>query len=842
MPEMVNPIAGTVETVSDAEVSRRKREGWTVATPEQARKAALEQKHGGITGQVVAGAAGALRTGTFGASDVILSEVGGEQTRRTLQELAEVNAEATMVGEVAGSVIGPGAAGAAKLGRLAARGVGGGVRGLAAAGAAEGLLYGGQSAISESVLQNKELTAEALLSSMGYGAAVGGAFGGAIAGTGRLVRAGRDRLAAAMVRPTAEGAESLARQAFGEAADGVGDAMSRAWRQSAETLGVAGADAIETLGGSPFNRAARSVRQEAVNAGRIIADEAERAVSGIKNLYKTLRQTGDEFTGALKRKQVARVIAKENAEAALMRSRAEVDAIAAEMDGMVKAGRGAYGKQGTIKKLRDQAKALRKQLDKTADPTDAMMALDDLKRDIGKMTVKQAGKKAHALQGPERATRQRFDDLYERMRSTLEDESIWGGAARLQKEVNAPWSRVFESQREGDIFREVLRTREGRFGERFVDIDEKKLRNLLKSPSDPIAQQTIQGMRQWLESGEEFVRAAGKNLDVADKRALAAYKGQLDEVRGALDKMTSAHSLGEQLNALSAGAAGGQTAATGLGYALGSLGPVGAPLAMLAGVVADPARGIRQLAAVESLASRIGGKLNKAGSRLPRVTGKLPRLAAHTALAERTRDRFERQAKAARDADPAEVEQSSRERFSGLAPGAPETVDAAVQAALRGAAYLREHAPRPRQRPDVLGPAIPPSDHELEIFERRRAVVQDPVREILEQVETGALTREAVHALDAVYPEMAEQMRQSYRDQLITMAEAGESLPQQTTLALEMLLGQPLEGINHPDTVRVLQEHYAATRQPEQQPGGPEPGHKPNLAEHYKDRLFDGDE
>jgi len=852
--QLVNPIAGTVETVPGSDAKRLKRQGWSEASAEQVRGAELEQKHGGVGGQLTAAGAGALRAATFGVSDVALSEVGGEETRETLAELREVNPYASGAGEIAGSLIGLGKFGGAGVvsrgmralsapqralvrgGEALERGLGGKLLGGVARGGLEGAAFGVQETLTESALENKALTGEALLSNIGYGAAVGGGLGGALYGGGRLLRAGQERLSAALRSPTAEGAEALARQAFGEAADGVGDAMSRTWARGAGALGVGGAETVEKLGA--LTPASKQLRQKAVRSAEILEREGERAVQGITELHQTLREAGDEFTGQLKRGQVDRVIARENAENAILRSQGEVGAVRAQMEEMIASGRGAFGKQGTIKKLRDQATALEKRLSKMDNATDAMMAVDDFKRDVGKMTVQQSGKKAHSLQGPERATRQRFDDLYERMRGTLEDESVWGGAAKLQRELNEPWARTFEQQREGNIFKELLTTREGRFGERSVVLDEKKLRTLLKNPSDPIAQKTIEGMRTWLETGEQFVKRARENLTVKNPGALAKYEGTLGTVREALGEMTEAHSLGQQLDALSAGAAGGQTAAAGMGYMLGALGPAGAPLSMLAGAVADPARGIRQLAAIETMAAKSLGRISKAPAKLARAAKAVPRLGAATALSERTRARHERAADQVSRADLAQVEQDTRMRLSGMAQGAPETIDLATQATIRATAYLQEHAPRPRSRPDVLEPAPPPSDHELETFARRSQVVNDPLV-VLEQVQSGDVTREGVHALENVYPEMAEQIRQSYRGQLIDMAERGESLPYQTTLSVELLLGQPLEGLHHPDAIAVVQQSY---QQRAEQAPARQPREKPELAEHFKDNLFDESE
>lgn len=159
-----------------------------------------------------AGAAGLARSLTLSGSDVALT-ASGLVAPETLKGLAEQNKGATLAGELTG-VVAPAllteggsaaaqGAGAVKtasrartfletlaaparavseVGAVAREAAGGKALGALAQGAAEGGLYGAGSALSESVIEDKPLTAEALLSHVGPAALFGGVGGATLEG------------------------------------------------------------------------------------------------------------------------------------------------------------------------------------------------------------------------------------------------------------------------------------------------------------------------------------------------------------------------------------------------------------------------------------------------------------------------------------------------------------------------------------------------------------------------------------------------------------------------------------------------------------------------------------
>ena len=104
---------GNIKQVPAAEVEGAIGKGGSIAGAEEARKADLEERHGGIGGQLAAGAEGAVRGLTVGISDPLAIEAarawGGDEAanavRTHLDEEKEAHPTLSTVGEVAGAVV-----------------------------------------------------------------------------------------------------------------------------------------------------------------------------------------------------------------------------------------------------------------------------------------------------------------------------------------------------------------------------------------------------------------------------------------------------------------------------------------------------------------------------------------------------------------------------------------------------------------------------------------------------------------------------------------------------------------------------------------------------------------
>jgi hypothetical protein len=231
---------GTVGTIDPTQAQAAFTNGARVAQPEEIHAAKLDAKYGGIGGSLAALGEGAARGLTLGASDPLAVGAAGllggpEAAAATREHLAgekEANPLTSAAGELGGAALpvifsggaagpeeAPGIAasladgvrtlGAAPravsgLGDLAEHAVanvlGAGGSALSSAGRAaartavrgivEGGLFAGGAEVSDATLENRPLTAEKLLSSVGHGALTAGLLGGALGGFGSLASEG----------------------------------------------------------------------------------------------------------------------------------------------------------------------------------------------------------------------------------------------------------------------------------------------------------------------------------------------------------------------------------------------------------------------------------------------------------------------------------------------------------------------------------------------------------------------------------------------------------------------------------------------------------------------------
>lgn len=258
---------GSIGTVAPDKLQHFLTIGGQLASDEEAHKAQLEQKYGGIGGTLASTGEGAARGLTVGLSDplavgaarMFAGDKAAETVRTHLAESKEAHPIASTVGEIGGALAptllsggaaapeeaaalatGMGATTALEGGAAVAEGsrmlgsVGSGLRTLgslprgiealgegaehmlgsvlgdtatsvigraaqtAARGAARSMVEGGLwsagAEISDSTLKDVDLTTEKLLSTVGHGALLAGALGGALSGLGSLAGSGLSRL------------------------------------------------------------------------------------------------------------------------------------------------------------------------------------------------------------------------------------------------------------------------------------------------------------------------------------------------------------------------------------------------------------------------------------------------------------------------------------------------------------------------------------------------------------------------------------------------------------------------------------------------------------------------
>jgi hypothetical protein len=166
-------------------------------------------------------------------------------------------------------------------------------------------------------------------------------------------------------------------------------------------------------------------------------------------------------------------------------------------------------------------------------------------------------------------------------------------------------------------------------------------------------------------------------------------------------------------------------------------------------------------------------------------------------------------------ANPEAFIDSVAKRTASLSQEAPETAGALMATTQRALAYLQAEVPKaPAEALNIPALRRPwaPTDADLSRFEKKLVAVQDPYS-VLEDMAAGQVTREAVEALQAVYPQLLDDTRQRLMQRLATH---GTALDYRQRLSLSHVLGMPVDASMKPETVAALQQLHAvpAPKQP----------------------------
>ena len=322
--------------------------GWHVETPEEAEARAKSAKYSSIGHVLGAAGAGVARGVTLGLSDAAIAAIGGKDAKDALNDYRQFSPVSSVAGEVIGTFVGLGKAGAvmkaAKAGKsatLATRAISAPTRAYLKAGemaeraasaipgasrigapfiarsVAEGAVFGGGLAVTEAALGDSELNGELLAASLGqvgHGAAVGGALGAAMAGVGKALSLGAGAGASLLRKHVgtleAHSIEGLAESTWHfKPAAGFGDAVVDS---------AAGASSLLT--GIPKTSISKAVRDPhllpyAQNKDAIVAHHSDRLAAGFSELVDTMNDVQREMKRPAKLENIAPLLEGIDAEA-----------------------------------------------------------------------------------------------------------------------------------------------------------------------------------------------------------------------------------------------------------------------------------------------------------------------------------------------------------------------------------------------------------------------------------------------------------------------------------------------------------------------------------------------
>lgn len=845
--DVVNPI-GRVVQIPANRLQQALGEGYQQATPTEVAAQQLKNEYGGLGHQALALGAGAASGLTFGLSDVIVSKAD-EDARRALAAYREVHPGTVMAGEILGGIGGIALSGGTGLGARAlsaptrtlaalsrttgkagqvfgqgrlARLVGTGLE----AGVEAGIETLGHT-IGESAIQNQELTAEKMTAALGEGVLYGGGLGAGFSVGGMLLGGARKRIAAALGQADPAAVERIAEDAFGAAAPGIGRRVSDKLASISGAISGKDPALIRRLGA--FDAEGARLRRLAATEGDDIVERLTgNFEESINKVQEAFEKTRIGAGGALKRRQVERIIRRDNVSEQLLQTQ-DVFRQARETLNEILADKAKYNIK-KIKPLQERLdyfeRVVREAAEKGEDVSaTAFTSLDAFKREWqnnAKFQFRSKDPRSHVTH----VLLNSFDD--DVFRPLLQSTQVWGDVGSFQRIINAAWKEGLDGpiqRMERKLLEQYGSIPGVPYSRRHVAKRE-GIAAYLKALDNPDKSLDHRAMRDYLTFFDEYSNAAIKTLDLSPTEAaqFQELQKQAAKLRGYTDEAAETVTAANQLKKLTADDGSGVLGAA-LGGSLaglvasGQADPEWAAGGAIFGALAKPGAGIRRLAAVEALGRQLDGKISSGLRRTFQQATPLAvrAVAPATRAAARAEDRQQRiqaerrqQAIEAMTAQPQALRGELSALYSGIAGSAPNTAALAAGTSQRAIDYLASQLPPLPERYGVLdSPAerLPPS--EAVAFNRKAAAIEDPTS-LLDHVASGQLTTDEVEAVAAVYPELLQDIRAQALDQALALQESGKKLPYETAGQLSKLLGVPLLAAHSPQMGAAAQAVFAS--------------------------------
>lgn len=764
-------------------------DGARVATGEEVHHAALETKYGGIGGQLATAGIEGVNQATLGLSNFAAGKLGGEGTRRYIEEHNEVNPNARIVGGVIGAV----APAIATAGESAALEGAGALRAAGEAAEGAGALSGVGSAARTvaKVVSAPSLGASKLAG--GVERVVQGALG---EGSGSLVSAFARKALAKGAGAAAEGALVNTGQQLSE------DSIGNTETNGEKLLASLGHGALLGLGAGVGLTAAgelgRAVLGKAMPKLSGMAEEqAVRAIDPRKQFVKELEKMPGGTKAAGRRLLDDGVIGAGDRMEDIAPKISEARKAAGEKLGTILDTADEHGLEGVSLKNIQQAVE-----------TDLLPNLSKLKK-TNAGAIKKVQDMLSDLEGfagvpsAEVAAEQGMD------RALLVDHA----------KLTFRQAQDFRSQLD-----DVIRWNSNPMGPVNEGTEAmKKLRGIIEGEVESGVAKTAKALGSEFADSYKEAKLAYRQYAVMDKAATDALAAQgANRILSPTDYITGAaafaHHTGKGAVGALLGAGAGEAEGGDTGSVIG--GAVSGAVAAMAhhairtrgnATAAFLLDKVSALRGVERAAQSIDTQIDRGISGIVREEGRVPVRTKFPIEGEagehpyRTSVRRVLQEAGNAEAHSEKVSSAA----SAIEPHAPKTSNAFQRAALRGTMYLAQQVPKSQPEPSVTpqfdSKVDRVSDAEKADYMRKVTAVHDPMS-VLADMSQGKATKSQVDALKAVYPSLYQEVVQRTQDKLASLK---KPLDYGQKLQIGLLLGVPADETMKPDFVKAMQQSYA---------------------------------
>jgi hypothetical protein len=880
------PLSGKVRvkrgnqtgSVDSSQIGAALANSWEVTDDAEAAKIRIRREESSIAGQAIGTAENVASGLTLGLSDLALTESGIADPERmaarsealgdfaTVAQVAGALAPALVTGGASAGASGAslaarGASLAARGGRAGIRALGAPVRaveglgvlaergvarvageglagrslGLGVRGGIEGIGGGIQQEIHESVLGEREITAERLMSAGFTGMVLGGGLGAALPGISH-VAAGAARAPVGAMKRVMAGMTEGSDGSF----DGLAKMMSAAGGKRGDAIGKQ----LQYLGGGKEKRAflheAMFAPEEAATRS---AAEIQKATD---DLAGTVNEALTRSEGDIRRWHVSRMLDESHDLVAPQRAMKALADLDVRTVNMLEEAREFSG-QLAVAPIQKAQGRIRKAVETVADSnsaTDAFMELQKARREIQQMG--RALKGADYMTG---RTKEALGELSDHLGTQLKDRALFGKAADMFEETANADAMVF---REAEGLFKADGTGKNMLG-RILSRQEqtsltdalayaKKVGRPTNAAGEERADAFFQAQIRALETRAKYFDDDALKAEV--KKAVAAhdaYKKTMLEQAERADLIEMGRLANQGGTLTGAITAFGPSGAAITGAVLG--GPIGAAAGMALNVLARPQQSIRTLSAIMHLADQANGQIVDAiGATLGRIgkksgttavskskPGKLRMLAIKSAaiggtsaLRDEKRTTIRERAPLLANSPDAleEALGNSMLDVGDVAPGLAAKMHEKLQAA---AAYLSSVAPVPYEAPFAAEPLLDPVQERD--FDDAIAAVVDPIG-VLEGMPSGTVNAKHVEAIKAVYPEIYLDVQRQIMDEVLLAQAERRPMPLDMRSQLGILFDVQADVGLMPGMIAELAKIHAS--EPEQ-PEGPAP-QKPRQA------------
>lgn len=388
------------------------------------------------------------------------------------------------------------------------------------------------------------------------------------------------------------------------------------------------------------------------------------------------------------------------------------------------------------------------------------------------------------------------------IRESLEDNKVWGGAADIQKDINAAWTKALDKgvkQGQNKFFTNGI-------------VDPGKVSSYLKQAekaTSPTVRQQMLG--PYIEAMDNFQNTVSKIYEKAgienphEPISMNALKESLnkptmgDRVAAALHDKVISQTGGALLGATAGGYAGHASGIPFAGYA-GELigGHIGQRVlpSILQPLVESPVS-MKAFTAAHSMINNIVNGEKQMTNAASGVFGNMAKTIPQNIPFKDTK-KLDEQLKKLQD-DPKKALGAAIDESSYL-PKHSQSFNTTTAAA---ASWLNSQRPTSiKQNP--LDTPIEPTPAQEYAFHRKLEIAQNPLI-IMHNVKDGSLQASDIATLNALYPKMVPNIVQKTSEAMMKHLQDGGTIPYSTRLGLSILMGQPMDSSMTPASIQAAQ-------------------------------------